>query len=272
MLAKVIAWAPTRHAATRRLATALAQSHIHGLRTNRDLLVNVLRHPAFVSGDNDTSFLDQHGLDVLAAPLADEGGRRLAALAAALAQAAASRATAPVLGGLPSGWRNVASAPQVRRFLVGDDEVAVAYSLGREGLSAPGYDDVRLVSATPERVVLDHAGVQRTFEVAAYPALVCVVSSSGPVALVPVPRFADPTDQTPPGSLLAPLPGSVVRVAVSPGEAVVSGQVLLWLEAMKMQHEVRSPSDGIVAELPVFEGQQVEIGAVLVVVQPEEST
>lgn len=271
MLAKVIAWAPTRAGAARRLATALAQSRIHGLGTNRDLLVRVLRHPAFLAGDTDTSFLDQHGLATLSAPLADDVGRRQSALAAALAQAAANRANTPVLGGLPSGWRNVASAPQRTAFRVGDDEIDVAYTLGRDGLVAEGHDDVRLVSATPERVVLELDGLQRSFDVATYSGLVCVDSSLGPVALVPVARFSDPTDQTAPGSLLAPLPGSVVRVAVTAGEVVVAGQVLLWLEAMKMQHEVRSPVDGVVAELPVSEGQQVEIGAVLAVVQPEES-
>ena len=73
MLAKVIAYAPTRTAAARRLATALAGARIHGLVTNRDLLVRVLRHPAFLAGDTDTAFLDRHGLDTLAAP----AGRRL---------------------------------------------------------------------------------------------------------------------------------------------------------------------------------------------------
>ncbi|MDT4913517.1 MAG: propionyl-CoA carboxylase alpha chain, partial [Pseudonocardiales bacterium] len=71
MLAKVIAWAPTRTQAATALATALARAHIHGVVTNRDLLVNVLRHPAFLRGETDTAFFDRHGLATLAAPLAD---------------------------------------------------------------------------------------------------------------------------------------------------------------------------------------------------------
>ncbi len=106
MLAKVIAWAPARAAAARRLAAALRGARIHGLTTNRDLLVRILEEPGFLDGDTDTGYLDRIGLDVLAAPLADEAAVHVSALAAALAQAAASRSGAVVLGGLPSGWRN----------------------------------------------------------------------------------------------------------------------------------------------------------------------
>jgi propionyl-CoA carboxylase alpha chain len=69
------------------------------------------------------------------------------------------------------------------------------------------------------------------------------------------------------GSLLAPLPGSVVRVEVSPGDAVAARQVLVVLEAMKMEHSIQSPGDGIVTEVLVTVGQQVETGLVLAVVE-----
>src|SRR5699024_4552072 len=123
-----------------RLAAALARSRVHGVRTNRDLLVRVLRHPAFLAGETDTAFLDRHGLDALAAPLADEAAVDLSALAAALAGAAANRTAAPVLGGVPSGWRNVRSQPHRKRYRHGEREVDVAYALGRDGLRADGHD------------------------------------------------------------------------------------------------------------------------------------
>ncbi|MFC7407233.1 hypothetical protein ACFQQL_19130, partial [Georgenia alba] len=85
MLAKVISFAPTRGQAAQLLAGALARTELHGLRTNRDLLVNILRHPAFLAGDTDTAFFDTHGLDTLARPLADPDVEALSALAAALA-------------------------------------------------------------------------------------------------------------------------------------------------------------------------------------------
>ena len=75
-----------------------------------------------------------------------------------------------------------------------------------------------------------------------------------------------PAEQLAAGSLVAPMPGSVVRVAVAVGDRVVAGQPVLWLEAMKMQHRVDAPSDGVVTELPVQAGQQIDVGTVLAVV------
>ena len=277
MLAKVIAWAPNRADAARRLAAALRRSRIHGVVTNRALLVRILGHPAFLAGATDTAFLDRHGLTGaggLAAPLVAEGDRHLHALAAALAQAAANRQAATVLGGLPSGWRNVWSQHQEKRYRHGDEELAVHYSLDRHGLTVEGIDDgaVAVVSADAHRVVLAVDGVAHRFDVAAYPDLVVVDSASGSLALQPVSRFPDPDHQNAPGSLLAPMPGSVVRVAVAEGDEVTEGQVLLWLEAMKMQHEVRAPVAGVVAELAVEAGRQVEVGEVLAVVRPADGS
>jgi propionyl-CoA carboxylase alpha chain len=90
------------------------------------------------------------------------------------------------------------------------------------------------------------------------------------VSLVPVERFADPADQVAAGSLLAPMPGTVVRVVVAAGDKVTAGQPLLWLEAMKMQHRIDAPADGVVAELGVSVGDQVEVGRVLAVVSQED--
>ena len=123
MLAKVISCAPTRGQAAAILADALARARLHGIRTNRDLLVNVLRHPAFLEGATDTAFFDTHGLAELAAPLAHPSASRLSAVAAALAGAADNRSTATTLGALPCGWRNLASGFQVKRYTdaAGDD-------------------------------------------------------------------------------------------------------------------------------------------------------
>ncbi|ONI68921.1 acetyl/propionyl-CoA carboxylase subuit alpha [Kribbella sp. ALI-6-A] len=265
MLAKVIVWGATRDAAARRLASALASAQIHGVRTNRDLLVWILRHPAFGAGDTDTGFFERYGVGE---PLADKEAEELSALAAALADAARNRATAKVQGRLPSGWRNLPSQPQRKSYAVGDSTYEVSYRLTRDGLVTDG--DVKLVEASAERVVLDLGGVRRGFAVAAYPGLVCVDSALGPVALTPVERFPDPARQLAAGSLVAPMPGSVIRVGVAVGDEVKQGQPLLWLEAMKMEHTISAPADGVVAELTVGEGEQVEVGAVLAVVRAGE--
>ena len=266
MLAKVIAWAADREQAAAVLATTLATARIHGLATNRDLLVRVLRHPAFLAGQTDTAFFGTHGLDTLAAPLADGAAAELSALAAALAGAAARQRDARVLGGLPLGWRNVPSQPQRARY-AGHD---VGFRIDRSGLAVEGRDDVRLVSLRPDRVELEVAGVRRAFEVADYGGLVHVDSVLGPVTLIPQPRFTDPASPAAAGSLLAPMPGTVARLAAAVGDQVTAGQPLLWLEAMKMEHLIAAPAAGIVAELPVAAGQQVEVGSVLAVVKREE--
>jgi propionyl-CoA carboxylase alpha chain len=281
MLAKVISWAPTRSEAAARLAGALERSRIHGVTTNRDLLVRVLRHPAFLAGETDTAFFDRHGLDALAASPLDAATRAESALAAALALAAANRRNATVVAALPIGWRNLPSQPLQKRFRDGDDEIVVDYDIdrraerGRPAAVTARVGDaelaVRLVDLTPQWVTLERDGVDRTYDVAVHDDRVFVDSRAGAVALHRVDRFPDPSSQTAPGSLLAPMPGSVVRIAIAQGDTVAAGQPLLWLEAMKMQHQISAPVDGIVAELAVEEGQQVDVGTVLAVVLAEEN-
>ncbi len=266
MLAKVISYAPTRDRAAAVLARALGRARLHGVWTNRDLLVNVLRHPAFLSGATDTAFFDTHGLAELAAPLADTQTVRMSAVAAALADAAANRADAAVLRSIPSGWRNLPSASQSKSYLDdGDNEHRVEYRFTRGGLMLA--DDVHLMSADPHQVVLaDGAGVACSFEVARYGPDshdVYVDSPGGPVHLRALPRFPEPESSVEPGSLLAPMPGNVIRLGAAVGDTVTAGQPLIWLEAMKMEHTVSAPADGVLTELNVKPGQQVEVGTVL---------
>ncbi|WP_158169626.1 acetyl/propionyl/methylcrotonyl-CoA carboxylase subunit alpha [Mycolicibacterium smegmatis] len=271
MLAKVIAHAPTRRRAAAVLADALARARIHGVRTNRDLLVNVLRHPAFLDGATDTAFFDTHGLDVLAAPLTTPVAARASAIAATLADAAHNRSAAEAFLPAPSGWRNLASGYQQRRYHdASGEEVEVRYRFARDGLRLPDDENVALVSATPARVVLALDGVEYTFDVARHGDDVFVDSPLGPVRFTAMPRFPDPGDAAAHGSLLAPMPGTVVRVAATVGAKVSAGQPLVWLEAMKMEHTVAAPSDGVLTELNVEPGRQVDVGEVLARVEDPE--
>ncbi|GLP73914.1 acetyl/propionyl-CoA carboxylase subunit alpha [Mycobacterium antarcticum] len=271
MLAKVISYAPTRRQAASLLADALSRTRLHGITTNRDLLVNVLRHPAFLDGATDTAFFDTHGLDVLAAPLADPSAPALSAVAAALADASENRRVATVLGQLPSGWRNLASGFQTKVYLdAGGEEHAVRYRIGRRGLELDGADVVTLVSSTPTSVVLATDGVERPFDVARYGDDVFVDSPLGPVRLRAIPRFPDPDSAVAQGSLLAPMPGAVTTIAASVGDRVTTGQALIWLEAMKMEHTIAAPTDGVLAELNVTAGQQVDVGFVMARIEKPE--
>jgi len=148
----------------------------------------------------------------------------------------------------------------------------IRYRHTRTGLVIEPPRDVTIDEATATRVVLTVDGVQRSFAVHPYGRDVYVDTAQGSVHLVAVDRFVDPADHVAPGSLLAPMPGSVARIAVAVGDPVTTGQPILWLEAMKMQHQINAPVDGVVAELPVREGQQVEVGAVLAVVSTSEET
>ncbi|MDX3320969.1 biotin carboxylase N-terminal domain-containing protein [Streptomyces sp. ME03-5684b] len=252
MLAKAVAHAPTRAEAVRRLAGALERAAIHGPVTNRDLLVRSLRHEEFTSGRMDTGFYDRH-LAALTEPAPDP----LAPLAAALADAS-TRA------GRFGGWRNLPSQPQVKRYAVAGEEHEVRYGHTRTGLTAEG---VRVVHAGPDRVVLEADGVQRPFDIARYGDHVHVNTTR----LTALPRFPDPTTQHAPGSLLAPMPGTVVRVAegLTEGTTVQAGQPLLWLEAMKMEHRITAPVTGRLTALPAGLGRQVEMGALLAVVESD---
>ncbi|MEU9828329.1 acetyl/propionyl/methylcrotonyl-CoA carboxylase subunit alpha [Micromonospora chersina] len=282
MLAKLVAWAPTRAEAARALAGALARAELHGVATNRDLLVRVLRSREFGAAEADTSFLERH--EEVFAPLLAADQLPLAALAAALAAAAGRRAAAPVLGGLPSGWRNVPAFPQVTRFAGPAGEIEVRYRLDRTGMladwsvspAAASTDrdgpapDVIVGEAAPDRVVLDVDGTRRAFRVHRVGSEVFVDGPDGAASLTELPRFPLPTAELAAGSLLAPLPGAVTRVHVEVGQRVTAGDLLLTLEAMKLEHPVLAPADGVVAELPVPAGGQVDTGAVLAVVTEED--
>ncbi|MEV8045844.1 biotin carboxylase N-terminal domain-containing protein [Streptomyces griseoluteus] len=251
MLAKVVAHAPSRTEAVRRLAGALERTALHGPVTNRDLLVRSLRHPEFTEARMDTGFYDRH-LTALTEPAPDP----YAPLAAALADAHGRSRF--------GGWRNVPSGPQVKRYERAGEEHEVAYRHTRTGLAADG---VRVVQTTSHLVVLEVDGVRRKFEIARYGDQVHVNAT----ALTALSRFPDPATAHAPGSLLAPMPGTVVRVAegLAEGTKVTAGQPLIWLEAMKMEHRITAPADGTLTALPAAVGRQVEMGTLLAVVEPK---
>jgi len=274
MLAKVIARGRTRADAARRLARALEAAEIHGVATNRDLLVAILREPDFLAGATDTGYLTRHDPADLAA--SRSGATALHALAAALARQAVNRAEAPVLGDLPSGWRNVWSVPQRVACTAAGETYAVAYRMSGPAVqafvndTAPG-ETVLVHVATGDRVDLEVDGTRRVYRVHPVGAVTYVDASNGSSTLAEVPRFGDRDDAGPAGSLLAPMPGVVRRVLAEVGTVVTAGQPLLVLEAMKMEQTVAAPADGMVAELRAKAGEQVSGGQILAVLEPAPS-
>ncbi|GEP34764.1 acetyl/propionyl-CoA carboxylase subunit alpha [Nocardioides szechwanensis] len=280
MLAKVIVHAATREEAARRLRGVLRRSRLHGLVTNRDLLVEVLGYREFLSGEVSTAFLSEAELGSLEGSsvpgtAAQQAVSLFASAMAWVEQAVASRS---VQRAIPAGWRNVHSAPQVITFDLAGTELRVGWRQTGASIELVDlYDEVHgvrqvSVEAAPLgwRVVVDHEGVSTTHEVRIVGQRVDVDSPWGHLALTSVPRFVDPADQVASGSLLAPMPGTVVRVAVEAGAQVAAGDPVLVLEAMKMQHTVSAPHAGTVTQVNVHPGTQVAAGEVLAVVETGE--
>ncbi len=267
MLAKVIAWAPSRREAARMLVGALRRARLHGVVTNRDLLVRVLTDPDFLDGQVSTDFFERTSVVESSAP-AEPSAHPL--LAAALALAERDRVDRRVQEGIPVGWRNVVSQPQ--RTVLGvstgstDQQVEhVVEWFGTRGGYASADPEIQVLAASPEEVLLEVRGVEARFQVSVVGDAVAVDGPTGSVQLRAVPRFVDPAEALASGSLLAPMPGSVIAVRVEDGDSVVAGSTVLVLEAMKMQHTISAPTDGVVSDL-VGVGAQVAAGDVLAVV------
>jgi propionyl-CoA carboxylase alpha chain len=271
MLAKVIAHAPTREQAARLLARALAETRVLGVVTNRDLLVGILREPEFLDGHIDTGYLTRHDPASLIA--GDESRLPVHALAAALADQALRRARSPVLAGIPSGWRNVPNARQEVGYRVAERAVHVEYRIRGQQVEAAvdGVElgPVLLYGCTPDDVDLQVDGVRRLVAVGRTGNTRYADSALGSTTLVEQPRFPEADARAAPGSLVAPMPGTVVRVEARLGDEVRAGAVLVVLEAMKMEHSVLAPHDGVVVELGVSAGQAVDTGTVLAVVSED---
>lgn len=273
MLAKVIVHAPRREEAARWLATVLSNARIHGLRTNRELLVRLLEHPEFLDRGSDTQFLERCDLKNLGAPLGDGEVEKLHAVAAALASQAERRAHAEVLPSIPSGWRNNPSQFQQARFAGRSEEISVEYRWQRDQLllqiDGEVIENVRVGDCDPSAVGLQIDGVLRNFEVHHVDDTFYVDSPLGSSELRELGRFPSAEEEAEAGSLLAPLPGVVNDVKVQVGDAVEAGDVLIVIESMKMLHRVAAPVTGRVAELRVEASHHVEAGTVLAVIEED---
>ncbi len=273
MIAKIVAWAETRQEAAALLARGLQEARIHGLVTNRDLLVRVLRHPEFLAGEADTDFLQRHSPADLGGSLLDPTEIRSAALAAALTSQAERRAEAQLLTAVPSGWRNSPSQMQEVTFDIDTTAIKVGYRFEARGGVTMSIDDeplagVDVIDLNKDRVGLQIGARSFWFDVARSGWVHHVDGPSGYARLVERPRFPETAREDDPGSLHAPMPGRIVKVVIGEGDEVTDGQVVIVLEAMKMEHSLRAPYDGVVRSVTASPGDQVDAGQVLVVVDP----
>jgi 3-methylcrotonyl-CoA carboxylase alpha subunit len=268
MLAKIITSAENRTLALQRMRRALRSLSVQGVKTNRELLLRVLNHPAFVAGQIDTHFIDRHLGDLCDG--ASEADEQRAAIAAALADQQRRERQRVLVPGVPSGWRNNYHTPQSVEYVVGEGAVRVDYRhLGNDRFTVwTGAEarDIRVISWKPPQLVLQEGSHRWSARTTFDGDRTYVHTSRFSIGLLRKPRFPDKSQAIPAGGCVAPMPGKVTEVHVAEGDAVQAGQALLIMEAMKMEHSVTSPRDGTVAQITVAPGDQVDADALLVVV------
>ena len=266
MIAKVIVHAPTRREAAGRLARVLETTEIQGLRTNRDFLVATLRTPEFLAGDTTTDFIER------VEPTRDREVSRQelveAAIAVAMESQAQRRADSRVLRSLPSGWRNSTMPMEAISFHCGNEVIDVAYRLQRDGRFRLLCDDDEHFISPYECgsgvVDLDDNGRRLQFSMQRHGDNWLVHSQNCDLVLTQQPRYPDTSLDANTGGLTAPMPGSVLATEVAAGASVNKGDLLLIMEAMKMEHRITAPRDGVVESVHVAVGDQVDNGQLLV--------
>jgi acetyl/propionyl-CoA carboxylase alpha subunit len=276
MIAKLIVRASTRADAIQRLRLVLATLSVPGIRTNRAFLLALLEHPAFVRGELDTHFIETHLAAAKAAPL-EEAVHVRAAAAAALLLGALRDAERPLLPALPSSFRNNRGGPERLRLASEEVELEVALAPRRDGSCEISCGDARWVGRVVSVTVDPSKGSDRvgdaTLDLGGHRVRLRFVVGEDRVHvhLAPctvtfgrVPRLPRPGGESAADGSVAPMPGKVLRVLVTEGDLVETGATLVILEAMKMEHAIKAPHAGRVHEVRTRAGDQVEGGQLLV--------
>ncbi|MCU0278797.1 MAG: biotin/lipoyl-binding protein [Candidatus Nanopelagicales bacterium] len=261
MLAKVIATAASRDQAADRLADYLRRAGVEGVVTNKDSLAAVLDEVDFRAGATPTDYLDNHpavldpAVDVVRHALAVLGSR--------------DRDT-PVA---PAGWRNVRAVPEWLDLQIAKKKVTLRWTRTREGLAVETVDgdpllgeahDVGLVRLTDSSVEIDG---MLTPSAVVGDEFGTVTVNGHTVAFEVLPRFDESAHHGEAGGPTTPVPGTVTDVRVAVGDEVTAGQILVVLEAMKMEHTITADSDGVVTAVHVRSGQSVDAHQVVVTVE-----
>ncbi|MGB8222223.1 MAG: biotin/lipoyl-containing protein, partial [Polyangiales bacterium] len=269
MLAKIISSGETRSVAIQRMRQALRSLSVQGVTTNRELLLRVLNHPAFIAGETDTHFIDRHLRDELGERDAVSDQQR-AAIAAALAEQQRRDRERVLVPAVRSGWRNNYHTPQSVDFVAGQNEIRVDYRhLGNDRFlvwTGGTQREIRVISWKPPQLTLEEGSHRWRARVSFDGDRAYVHTAELNVSLLRQPRFPDKTRAIPAGGCIAPMPGKVIELRVAEGDTVQAGQVLLIMEAMKMEHSVTAPQHGVVAQVSVAAGDQVDADALLIVV------
>ena len=288
LLAKVIAYAPTRRDAARSLARALRMAQVAGVDTNIDMLVATLGEADFLAADTPTAYLGEHP-EVLT-PAGPAGDDRVALLLAAVfTEERRTRGADNHHGFAPSGFRNLRTQGQRQTWTDGVADQQVEFVVDSRSTASvllgpwptPTDDGtlsmderrraaVRLLERSDDREVIEVDGVRHGVDVAIDGERVRTRSAAGSVVFTQLPRFEEHDLDNAGGGPICPLPGTVIAVYVQVGETVGDGDVLMVVEAMKMEHKITSTTAATVTDVRFAVGDRVDQGDLLVALEVSE--
>ncbi|NUF23293.1 acetyl/propionyl/methylcrotonyl-CoA carboxylase subunit alpha [Acinetobacter oleivorans] len=251
MVAKVIAYGKTREDAIRLLARAVDDSVLLGVNSNKQFLVNLLRHPVVVAGDTNTAFIQQHFQNDSSLHKQVLSLENLAIAAALFSQSKVTEV-----------WQTGLGVPLPFKLKYDDQQIQLQLSFVNNTFTAQLCDQtvcIEVLERTPEQLVYLIDGVRRRVQYVLDGDQLYLDRENGNVAIrnatYAAPEIADVAGD---GNIRAPMDGAVVNILVNKGDQVVKGQTLLVLEAMKIQQQIKSDVDGVVEDVLGQQGQQVK--------------
>ncbi len=268
MIAKLIVWDNTRQGAMRKMQYVLRNLVCLGITTNQDFLLHLLENPDFQVGNYDTHFI-QNKIDLNNFANTKENKNTFACIAACLHEWQQRESKRTLLRSIPSGWRSNFSNYQQTTYLVakGEEEIVVKYRFQKNAftflLGETTYK-VQLIDATKEHCRLEIDGLQYLFNIAQNGQHYFVHNEAiGGVPLIQKERFPAKEIAKVEGGYEAPMPSQIIKVLVSAGQEVKSGDALIILSSMKMENTIEAEKDGLVEEVYASEGSNVEAGFLL---------
>ena len=269
MIAKVISTARTRTDAANKLAFALETLHIGGLTTNRDFLVASLRTKQFHKGLTTSDFIKKAN-PKRSIILKGKDLNHATSIAALWIQGE-NRNDALLLNEIPSGWRNSRLPLQTTSFKYLEQDITVAYRSNRNGFFDLNKNSTaRIIKWSKKEIDVEIDNKRFSSKVTKKGNRILVHMPWGDVLLEILPRFLVPGSDIETGGLKAPMPGKVIDLKIKVGSKVKKGDILVILEAMKMEHQITATENGKVTEVFIKEGNQIENGALLMVVEANQ--
>ena len=272
MLAKVIAIGETREQSARLLAKELRSTHLAGIKTNKDFLVQCLENNSFLKGKTTSDFIPREHKKLFKA--VDKKLLDNAMKASVLWLQEHNKRDNKKLYFLPRNWTNGILPKQDITFEFNDEEYKFQYEnnnnhiqIHREHFERLSTSSVLIISVNEEHIHCEIDGISIKAFISCFHDEITINSGSGDLVFKVLPKFIDPNEIIIEGSLTAPMPGKILNINVKKGSSVKTGETLLILEAMKMEHTIKANSDGQVIELYVKTGDQVESGSDLMKIE-----